>query len=65
MKKILQLIFIFLLSTQLSAQNPGDTIVVPVEGDPQDFDTTRFTSDIIAILTNLATIIFIINSNSN
>ena len=28
MKKLLQLTFLFLLSTQLSAQNPGDTIVV-------------------------------------
>ena len=43
----------------------GDTIVVPMDTSPPlEFDTTRFTSDIIAILTNLATIIFIINSNS-
>jgi len=44
----------------------GDTIVIPTDlSPPLEFDTTRFTSDIVAILTNLATIIFIINSNSN
>ena len=46
MKKILQLIFIFLLSTQLSAQNPGDTIVV------QTFDYSSNTRDTIAYFPN-------------
>jgi protein involved in polysaccharide export with SLBB domain len=44
----------------------GDTIVIPIDSSPPpDFDTAGFTADIVAILTNLATIIFIINSNSN
>ena len=44
----------------------GDTIVIPTDlSPPPDFDTTRFTADIVAILTNLATIIFIINNNSD
>ena len=44
----------------------GDTIIIPVDSTPpSDFDTTSFTSDVVSILTNLATIIFIINSNSN
>jgi protein involved in polysaccharide export with SLBB domain len=44
----------------------GDTIVIPTDlSPPPDFDTARFTADMVSILTNLATIIFIINSNSN
>ena len=42
---------------------PGDIIIVPVNESPDEFDATRFTSDIVSILTNLATIIFIIDSN--
>jgi len=42
---------------------PGDEIVVPLNESPEEFDATRFTSDIVSILTNLATIIFIIDSN--
>jgi len=45
---------------------PGDTIFVPIDPNPPaEFNPTTFTSDIISILTNLATIIFIIDSNSN
>tara|TARA_B110000196_G_C21151102_1_gene669742 strand:- start:268 stop:2163 length:1896 start_codon:yes stop_codon:yes gene_type:complete len=44
----------------------GDTIVIPRDtSPPADFNATQLTSDIISILTNLATIIFIINSNSD
>lgn len=44
---------------------PGDEIIIPQDLDPRDFDPTQFTSDIVSILTNLATIIFIVDSNSN
>ena len=45
--------------------NGGDTIFIPVDPDPATFDPASFTADIVSILTNLATIIFIIDSNSN
>ena len=45
--------------------NGGDTIVVPVDPDPQELDPTVLTADLVSILTNLATIIFIIDNNSN
>ena len=44
---------------------PGDTIFIPTNPDPKEFNPTEFTSDVVSILTNLATIIFIIDSNSN
>jgi len=45
--------------------NAGDTIVVPVEGDPQDFDTASFVADILSVLTNLVAILAIVDNNSN
>jgi hypothetical protein len=44
---------------------PGDEIFIPTDMKPSEFDATKFTSDIVSILTNLATIIFIVDSNSN
>ena len=43
----------------------GDTIVVPVEGDPQDFDTASFAADMLSVLTNLVAIFAIIDNNSD
>ena len=43
---------------------PGDTIIVPINPNPTDFDTASFTADILAILTNLAAI-FVIVENTN
>lgn len=43
----------------------GDFIFIPTNPTPKEFDPTKFTSDIVNILTNLATIIFIVDSNSN
>ena len=45
--------------------NAGDTIVVPVEGDPQDFDTASFVADILSVLTNLVAILAIVDNNSD
>ena len=43
----------------------GDEIYMPLDLNPTEFDATRFTSDIVSILTNLATIIFILDNNTN
>ncbi len=44
---------------------PGDQIFIPTDMDPNEFNPTEFTASIVSILTNLATIIFIVDSNSN
>lgn len=44
---------------------PGDTIIVPINPNPKNFNPTELTANIVSILTNLATIIFIVDSNSN
>ena len=44
---------------------PGDRIFVPIDENPSEFNATQFTADIVTILTNLATIIFIVDSNSD
>jgi len=43
----------------------GDTIVVPADENPQDFDANRFLVDILSILTNLVAILAIVDNNSN
>ena len=43
----------------------GDEIFIPTNPSPQEFDPADFTANIVSILTNLATIIFIIDSNKN
>ena len=54
-----------LVRGRLKRVDEGDTIFVPVDPDPQEFNPTAFTADLVSILTNLATIIFIIDSNSD
>ena len=44
--------------------SPGDTIVVPVDPNPSDFDITTFIADLSSILANL-TAIFLIIDNQN
>ena len=44
---------------------PGDTIVVPVDPNPQDFDITAFISDLAATLANLAAIFLIIDNQND
>ena len=43
---------------------PGDTIIVPADPNPSDFDITTFISDLSSTLANLAAI-FIIIDNQN
>ena len=43
----------------------GDTIVVPADQNPQDFDTASFVADILSVLTNLIAILAIVDNTSN
>jgi hypothetical protein len=44
---------------------PGDTIVVPVDPNPSDFDITAFISDISTTLANIAAILLIVDNQNN
>mgnify|MGYP006220198569 CR=1 FL=1 len=45
--------------------NPGDTVFVPVEENPSDFDITAFISDLSTTLANIAAILIVIENNSD
>ena len=53
------------LSQKRIKVEPGDEIFIPTNTTPTTFNATEFTASIVSILTNLATIIFIIDSNTN
>ena len=42
---------------------PGDSIFVPVEPDPVEFDITSFVSDLSTTLANIAAILILIDNN--
>jgi protein involved in polysaccharide export with SLBB domain len=44
---------------------PGDTIIVPVNPDPQDFDITTFVADLSTTLANLAAILLVIENSKD
>jgi protein involved in polysaccharide export with SLBB domain len=44
---------------------PGDTLVVPVNPDPNDFDITTFISDLSTTLANIAAILLIVDNQTN
>ena len=44
---------------------PGDTIIVPINPEPRDFDITAFISDLSTTLANIAAILLIVDNNSN
>ena len=44
---------------------PGDTIVVPLNLDPQDFDITTFIADFASTLANIAAILVIADNQNN
>jgi len=44
---------------------PGDTIVVPVNPEPNEFDITAFISDISTTLANIAAILLIVDNQTN
>ena len=43
----------------------GDTIVVPVDLNPPEFDAAAFTADILSVLVNLVAILAIVDNNNN
>jgi len=43
----------------------GDTVVVPAEPNPSDFDFTAFVADISTTLANIAAILLIVDNNKN
>ena len=44
-------------SWQNQRLNPGDTVVVPVDPNPDEFDITTFISDLSTTLANIAAIL--------
>ena len=44
---------------------PGDTIIVPVDENPSDFDITSFIADLSSTLANLAAILLIVDNQTN
>jgi protein involved in polysaccharide export with SLBB domain len=53
---------LFLIPKKIYA---GDTIVVPLNLDPQDFDITAFISDLSTTLANIAAILLIVDNQTN
>ena len=45
--------------------NPGDTVVVPVDPDPDEFDITTFISDLSTTLANIAAILLIVDNQTD
>ena len=45
--------------------SPGDTIVVPVDLNPSDFDITTFIADLSTTLANIAAILLIVDNQNN
>lgn len=45
--------------------SPGDTVVVPVNPNPSDFDITAFIADISSTLANIAAILIIVENQNN
>ena len=44
---------------------PGDTIFVPIDPDPSEFNVAAFTADILSVLTNIAAILVIVDNNND
>ena len=45
--------------------NPGDTVVVPVDPDPDEIDITTFISDLSTTLANIAAILLIVDNQTD
>ncbi len=45
--------------------SPGDTVVVPVNPDPSDFDITAFIADLSTTLANIAAILLIVDNQTD
>ena len=44
---------------------PGDTVVVPVDPNPSDFDITTFVADLSTTLANIAAILLIVDNQTD
>ncbi len=45
--------------------SPGDTVIVPLNPDPSDFDITTFVADLSTTLANIAAILLIVDNQNN
>ena len=45
--------------------NPGDTVIVPLDPDPDEFDITAFIADLSSTLANIAAILLIVDNQSD
>ncbi len=52
---------LYLLGKKIYA---GDTIIVPIDLDPTEFDAAAFTADILSVLANLVAILAIVDNNN-
>ena len=50
---------------RLKRLNPGDTVVVPVDPNPDEFDITTFIADLSTTLANIAAILLIVDNQSD
>ena len=53
-----------LLSRNIKRLDVGDTLIIPANSDPQEFDITRFVADLSSTLANIAAILLVIDNNS-
>ena len=44
---------------------PGDTIFIPVNTNPNDFDITQFIADLSSTLANIAAILILVDNQTN
>ena len=44
---------------------PGDTIFVPINENPKDFDLTSFVADLASTLANIAAILILVDNQDN
>ena len=40
--------------------SPGDTVIIPVDPEPSDFDITTFLADLSSTLANIAAILLVV-----
>ena len=45
--------------------DPGDTIIVPLNSNPSEFDITTFIADLSTTLANIAAILLIVDNQTN
>lgn len=54
-----------LLRGRTTRLSPGDTVIVPVNPDPSDFDITAFIADLSTTLANIAAILLIVDNQND